>query len=62
VIRTCFFGKDYREFPLVSQGKGNDSICGFSLGCSSEVLMEYALEYNRTLRSWNLLELDVIWA
>jgi hypothetical protein len=44
VIRHCFLGRDYREIPLVSQGKSNHNICGVRLYCGSEVLLEYSLE------------------
>jgi hypothetical protein len=39
---------DYREIPLVSQGKRNHNICGVRLDCSSEVVHEYRLEQDRS--------------
>ena len=44
VIRICFFGKDYREIPLVSQGKRNHNICGIRLDYGVRVFEECRCE------------------
>jgi hypothetical protein len=46
----------------VSQGKRNHNICGVRLDCGSEVLQAYRLKYDRAFKSWDLLEIDAIWA
>ena len=40
----AFSGEDYREIPIVRQGKRNYNICGITLDWSYEVLQEYGLE------------------
>jgi hypothetical protein len=37
-------------------------MCGVRLDCGSEVLQEDRLKYDRAFKSWNLLEIDDIWA
>jgi len=46
---------DYREIPLVSQGKRSNNICGVKLNCSSEVVHEYRLEQELTHNLHHLL-------
>ena len=38
------------EIPLVSQAKSNHNICDISMEGSSEVLPEYTLEKDRTIK------------
>lgn len=50
MIELAFPAMDYREIPLLSQGKRNHNICGVNLDCGSEVRQVYKLKYDRALK------------